>query len=59
MFNYKCFDRFLLRTPLLPLDYIQSIFKNEDTEFDILKKVCSNEFIKESIFLASQELYNQ
>ncbi|MFC2096536.1 lantibiotic dehydratase family protein [Bacteroidota bacterium] len=57
--EYKSFNKFVLRTPLLSLNYIQSIFANKDTSEKDLRQVCQNSIIQEAIFLASPALYGQ
>lgn len=56
--KYKSFNKFLIRTPLLPLNYIQSIFRNQNTSNKELKNICNNPQIQEAIFLASPVVLN-
>lgn len=56
---YKSFDNFLIRTPLLSLNYVQSIFNEKDTSIETIQKVCKNTHIQEAIFLASPSLHGQ
>src|SRR6056297_3521977 len=57
--KYKNFNKFVIRTPLLPLNYIQSIFRNQHTSNKELKNICNNPQIQEAIFLASPVLHDQ
>lgn len=57
--NYKSFDNFVLRVPLLPLNYIQSIYTKKNTSDEDLKKICENSKIQEAIFLASPILHSE
>ena len=47
MNTYKNFNRFVLRTPLLSLNYIQTIFGKEDTSDEELKEICRDNKIQE------------
>ncbi|MFA8433387.1 MAG: lantibiotic dehydratase family protein [Marinifilaceae bacterium] len=58
-FRYKSFDNFVLRVPLLSLNYIQSIFANKDTSDEDLKRIYENSKIQEAIFLASPILHSE
>ncbi|PKQ63550.1 hypothetical protein BZG02_09265 [Labilibaculum filiforme] len=58
-FKYKSFDNFVLRVPLLSLNYIQSIFVNKNTSDKDLKKIFESSKIQEAIFLASPVLHSQ
>jgi len=57
--NYQSFNRFLVRTPLLSLNYIQSVFNGEYTSIETIQEICKNKIILEAIFLASPSLYEQ
>ena len=50
---YKPFEKFILRTPFLSLNYIENL-----TE-DVIKDLCRKEIIAESIYIASPELYRE
>ncbi|MCK5168938.1 MAG: lantibiotic dehydratase family protein, partial [Bacteroidales bacterium] len=56
---YKSFENFLIRTPLLSLNYIQSVFSDKDTSVETIQEICKNEIINEAIFLASPAFYEQ
>ena len=56
---YKSFEKFLIRIPLLSLNYIQSVFNGKDTSFEEIKEICRNPGINEAIFLASPSLHGQ
>lgn len=56
---YKIFNKYILRTPLLSVDYFFKITKNENiTEEEILAEF-SNPAIAEAIYLASPILYKE
>ncbi|MGQ1910156.1 lantibiotic dehydratase family protein [Marinifilum sp. RC60d5] len=57
--TYKSFDKFVLRIPLLSLNYIQSIFSDQNVSDEDLKEICQDPKIQEAIFLASPVLYSQ
>lgn len=54
---YESFDNFVLRTPLLPLNFFQSLTAEEKVSEIQLKEVFKNPVIREAIFLASPSLY--
>jgi len=56
---YKCFSSFILRTPLLPFSYYQSLFGKKYTDIDHLKKKFKSPVLHDAIFLASPDLYNE
>lgn len=53
------FDRFVLRTPLKPFDYLQRYFLNKTIDIYSIKNELQDTVIKEAIFLASPDLYSQ
>lgn len=57
--EYKSFDNFVLRVPLLPINYIQSIFSDKNTTDEDLKRIYENSKIQEAIFLASPVLHSE
>ncbi|MFP4025541.1 MAG: lantibiotic dehydratase family protein [Thiohalospira sp.] len=57
--KYKIFNKFVLRNPLLSLNFLQSIFQSENTSDKKLKEICTNLVIQEAIFLASPVLHSQ
>ncbi len=52
------FDKFILRTPLYPSEFLQELLK-KDIDETHLKIICNNPVIKEAIFLASPNLYSK
>lgn len=56
---YKHFSKYLLRAPLFSVDFFKSITKNETISDDSLKAICEDKLVKESIFLASPDLYKE
>jgi len=56
---YRYFDNFLIRTPLLSLNYIQKVFNEKDTSVETIQEICRNPIINEAIFLASPNFYEQ
>ncbi len=57
--RYKPFDKFVLRTPLKPFSYLQELFSDSDSNIESIKKELQNPIIKESIFLASPDFFEQ
>ena len=58
-FEYKNFDKFILRAPLFSLNHVQSIFAGKNTSDEEIKEVCKNTDVQEAIFLASPSLHGQ
>ena len=56
---YEPFDKIVLRTPLKSFSYLQHFFSGSDLNIDSLKKELQDPVLKESIFLASPDLYEQ
>ncbi|WP_340200252.1 lantibiotic dehydratase family protein [Ascidiimonas sp. W6] len=54
---YESFDHFVLRTPLLPLNFFQSLTADDTVSQDQIKKVFNDSIVREAIFLASPSLY--
>jgi hypothetical protein len=54
---YESFDNFVLRTPLLPLNFFQSLTSEDTVSQEKIKEVFNNPVIREAIFLASPSLY--
>ncbi|NKI30791.1 lantibiotic dehydratase family protein [Croceivirga thetidis] len=53
----QAFDKFVLRTPLLPFQFYTGLTEKSEVSVDQLKEAFSQEIIKEAIFLASPTLY--
>ena len=56
---YKNFNNFIIRTPLLSLNYIQSVFSNNDTTVETIQEICRDPIVNEAFFLASPDLHKQ
>jgi hypothetical protein len=54
---YQNFSSFILRAPLFPFNFIESLIAGHDTSEEQLKEICKNPVIQEAIFLASPDLY--
>jgi len=57
--EYQSFNRFILRTPLYPIEFLRSILSKENNSEKQLKTVCENTAIQEAIFLASPNLHSK
>ncbi|WP_299679492.1 lantibiotic dehydratase family protein [uncultured Dokdonia sp.] len=55
--QYTNFSKYVLRTPLLPLNFFLELTKDTILTQDDLKKICQESHIKEALFLASPSLY--
>ncbi|NOQ24519.1 MAG: hypothetical protein GQ564_04080, partial [Bacteroidales bacterium] len=56
---YKSFDNFIIRTPILSLNYIQSVFSNKDTTVETIQEICKDPIVNEAFYLASPDLHKQ
>ncbi len=56
---YKNFSNFVLRTPLLPLNFYEELMANDLTTNQQIKKKFKNIIVQEAIFLASPSLYKE
>jgi len=56
---YKNFSTFILRSPLFPFTFIESILANKGIPEEEVKKISENPAVQEAIFLASPDLFNQ
>lgn len=56
---YKSFSNFVLRTPLLPLNFFEELTSGELITDKQLKDVFKNPVIQEAVFLASPSLYEE
>lgn len=54
---YESFDNFVLRTPLLPLNFFQSLTADDVVSETKIKEVFKDSVVREAIFLASPSLY--
>ncbi len=54
---YENFDKFVVRSPLLPVDFYKELIKDKSINDEDLKALCNRPIIKEAIFLASPSLY--
>ena len=57
VFPYRAFEQFVLRTPLLPVQFYLRLTSKSDISDRSIKEVYTNAIIKEAIFLASPTLY--
>jgi len=56
---YQAFENFILRTPLLPLESIESFYSENRTFHEELRKFYELPEVQEAMFLASPALYDQ
>lgn len=56
---YEPFNSFVLRTPLKSFNYLQELISKKEIDKESLKEVLQDPVIKESVFLASPDLYSQ
>ncbi|MCP4214643.1 MAG: hypothetical protein GY765_08295, partial [bacterium] len=54
---YKNFSSFILRSPLLPFNFLDPLTTNTKTSEEQLKEMCGLPVVQEAIFLASPDLY--
>jgi len=54
---YNYFQNFVIRTPLFPIEFLNPIIQNQITSLKQLKNLYSMPIIRESLFLASPDLY--
>lgn len=54
--NYTPFSQYVLRTPLLSVDFYKKFTAEEVVSEETLKEACQNKLIREAIFLASPSL---
>ncbi len=57
--SYNFYTNYCLRSPAFSLDLYFNLLKNETIANEDLRELWSNSYLKESIFLASPELYNR
>lgn len=57
--KYTPFSKYVLRTPLLSLDFFKNLISDNNISDDKFSEICSNPVIRESIFLASPSLSSQ
>ncbi len=56
---YKNFPNYILRTPLLPVNFYKELTSKKSISDDDFKKICNNPIIKEALFLASPTLFEE
>lgn len=56
---YNHFPKYVLRTPVLPFSFYESLTKDRHIEERDLKNICQDPLFKEALFLASPILYNE
>ncbi len=57
--QYRPFPNFVLRTPLLPLNFILPIITRKIITNSLLKRILADEAIREAILLASPDLFKR
>jgi hypothetical protein len=57
--NFDFFSSFIIRVPSLPISFYQNLTNGLTIEDHIIKDLLQENQIKESLFLASPELYNE
>ncbi len=57
--NYQSFSHFILRTPLFPFNFLDNLLSQKGIDDELIKKVCCQKEILESIFLASPNLFDK
>lgn len=55
--KYKHFEKYVLRSPLLPISFFFNLTQKEGIPAQEVKEVCENPIIKEALFLASPTFY--
>ncbi|MCK4764973.1 MAG: lantibiotic dehydratase family protein [Candidatus Aminicenantes bacterium] len=55
---YQNFSSFIMRSPLFPFDFIESLTAGRDTTEEQLQEICKKPIVQEAIFLASPDLYH-
>ncbi|OJJ19407.1 hypothetical protein BKI52_21600 [marine bacterium AO1-C] len=53
---YQPFDQYVLRTPLLSIDFYKKLTSSSTVSEEQLKEICTDKVIREAIFLASPSL---
>lgn len=56
--KFKNFDKFILRTPLFPIGFLNKLL-SKDVNESSLKEICDNKVVQEAIFLASPNLHTK
>lgn len=54
---YEHFNKYIIRTPLLPLEFITELTKSKHISYSDLQLLLQNPLINEAIFIASPNLY--
>jgi len=57
LYPFQCFNRFLLRTPALPFQYISSMLENNDISDEEIMEKWQDEIVREAVFVASPDLF--
>ena len=55
--KYKNFEKYVLRSPLLPISFYFNLTRGKEVSIDEIKEKCNDPIIKEALFLASPTLY--
>lgn len=56
--TYYSFTKFILRTPLFSINFLNKLLFEKETSEETLKKICQQKEVQEAIFLASPVLYD-
>jgi len=56
---YQNFSSFVMRSPLFPFNFIESVVGGKDTSEEQVREICLDPMVQEAIFLASPDLYQQ
>lgn len=57
--QYFNFPQLILRTPLFPVNFLNSVLSDSSSDYLKLREVCSQKEIQEAIFLASPNLHEK
>jgi len=57
--HYNFFSKYVLRAPLLPVDFYKKLTEGKNITDESLKTVCEDPIVLEAIFLASPSLYDE
>ncbi len=58
-FLYEIFPTFVVRTPMLPFNFVQNLLSDEKFEKNNLKKIICQPVINEALFIAAPEFHEQ
>ncbi|MFA8299192.1 MAG: lantibiotic dehydratase family protein [Hyphomicrobiales bacterium] len=58
-YRYQYFPHFIIRSPLMSMDFVDEIIKGKNIDEEKLKSIFELAEVKEAIFIASPELYEE